>query len=74
MARTIRIAKYVEVPGPGGLLRPPLRRFPAKPPMPFFLKLRAESRPKFAPRRLTISIAAPGNPDARPEPVKITHT
>ena len=74
MARTFKIAKYVPVPGPGGFLRTPLRRAPAKPPALFLLQLRALSRPQFAPRRLTIAIAAPGNSNAKPEPVKITYT
>jgi len=74
MARTIKIAKYVQVPGPGGFLRPPARRAPARPPALFLLQLRALSRPQFAPRRLTITIAPPTNPNAHPEPVKITYT
>ena len=74
MARIVKIAKYVQVPGPGGFLRPPVRRAPARPPALFLLQLRALTRPQFAPRRLTITIAAPANPNARPEPVKITFT
>jgi hypothetical protein len=74
MARTIKIAKYVQVPGPGGFLRSPPHRVPARPPALFLLQLRALSRPRFASRRLTIAIAAPANTNARPEPVKITFT
>jgi len=74
MAKTIKIAKYVQVPGPGGFLRSPLRRAPARPPALFLLQLRALSRPQFAPRRLTIMIAPATNPNTRPEPVKITFT
>jgi hypothetical protein len=74
MARTIKIAKYIQVPGPGGgLLPPPLRRGPAKPPALYLLQLRARSLPRFAPRRLAISVPA-DNPNARPEPIKITYT
>ena len=74
MARTVKIAKYIQVPGPGGLLRQPLRRAPAKPPALFLLQLRARTRLQFAPRRLTITIAPAGGPDAQPQQVKITHT
>jgi hypothetical protein len=74
MAKTIKIAKYIQVPGPGGFFRPPPRRVPPKPPALYLLQLRARAQIRFAPRRLTISISAPGNPDAKPAPVKITFT
>jgi hypothetical protein len=74
MARTIKIAKYIQVPEPGGLFRPPVRRAPAKPPALYLLQLRARAVTRFAPRRLTIPIHGPANPNARPEQVKITHT
>jgi hypothetical protein len=73
MARIVKIAKYVRVPAPDEFLRPPARRAPATPPALFLLQLRAVSRPQFIARRLTISITAPANPNARPVPVKITH-
>jgi hypothetical protein len=73
MARTIKIAKYIQVPGSSTPLRP-LRRAPARPPALFLLQLRSSSVPQFSPRRLTIAINAPGNPDAWPEAVKIKHT
>jgi hypothetical protein len=72
MAKTFKIAKYIQVPGSGGGLKPPFRRAPARPPALYLLELRARSLPRFTPRRLTISVAAPGNPDAKPVPVKIT--
>jgi hypothetical protein len=74
MARTIKIAKYIQVPEPGGLFRPPVRRAPAKPPALYLLQLRARAVTRFAPRRLTIPIHGPANPNARPQQVKITHT
>jgi len=74
MARTIKIAKYIQIPGPGGLLPRPLRRAPAKPPALYLLQLRSRQMPQFSPRRLTISVSAPGGPDNRPVAIKITHT
>jgi len=73
MARTIKIAKYIEVPGAGGFLRLPRRRTPAKPPALYLLQLRASSQTRFAPRRLRIAVAEEGNPNARPQNIKITH-
>lgn len=74
MARTVKIAKSIRVPGPGEFLRPPLRRVPPKPPTLYLLQLRARFQSQMAPRPLTISVTTPGNPDARPEPVKIIHS
>jgi hypothetical protein len=74
MARIVKIAKYVQVPGPGGFLRPAPRRAPAKPPALYLLQLRASVQTRSPQRRLTIAIAAPVNPDIRPEPVKIVYT
>jgi hypothetical protein len=75
MAKTFKIAKYVQVPGPGEFTRPSRRRAPARPPALYLLQLRSTTQTRFAPRRLTISVASPAGPDARtvPVPVKITY-
>lgn len=73
MARTIKIAKYIQVPEPRGLPRKPFRRTPAKPPALYLLRALARPLPQFPPRRLTIAISAPASDNARPEPVKIKH-
>ncbi len=74
MARTVKIAKYIQVPGPGGFLRPTPRRNGGKPPALYLLQLRASAHTQFSPRRLTITISAPAAADTLPEPIKIKHS